>query len=264
MTRRRTLIALIVCLAIPVLAGCAARHISQAQDHFSKATAIEKGLTSRKRDNIDSLTVVEADQVNALTEYRLARGLLLREIEDNEADLRQDQLLGTAKTLLAMSMWRISALTDDRQLEGEAQKLANAIVRDPAIALGTRDKVVLLAFPGFGDHQKGLAENDPNAAATYFRSAVTVLEKALSGVPQDHDVRAYIRLSQMQSLKAWFEKKKRDAAEITKIFKRLSCALQPLWSVNASIRNDLKTRATNLGYTWNDSHYSGCPAANPY
>ena len=109
--------------------------------------------------------------------------------------------------LKALCQWRVAAL-DEEADQDKIREIIDDIdnrVKQENIALGTRDKVLLRALPGLREHALGLHQSDPKRAKRLFESALSTLEKSLSSVnpPEDHPVRAYIRLAQMRTLRAW-------------------------------------------------------------
>ncbi len=97
-----------LCLALFVCAGCltTTRHMQEAQDHFSKASAAERQMQARGYG--DELSML--GQSTASTDYRVSLSLLDKEIKSHESALRKERLLGTALVLKAMCHWRLADL----------------------------------------------------------------------------------------------------------------------------------------------------------
>ena len=127
--------------------------------------------------------------------------------------------------------------------------------------LGTRDKVLLRALPGLREHALGLQQSDPKKAQRFFESALSTLEKSLSDVnpPEDHPVRAYIRLAQMRTLRAWrwvefpnrpkdLEKRKEWNDKWNARYVDYRNKLAPLMEANRGLRAWVENMDKDFGY----------------
>lgn len=206
---------------IPLLAllllscGCVAFDLRRAQDAFNEGSAAE----ARQRDSELVGDAGLSGHVPALSAYQSARLLVSEQIGAHEAELRENQLLGTAYVLKALCLWRIEdlssegtpppgAATEGDELGALLQEILAASQATPPLVLGTRDRVLVHALPGLRDHDRGLRatklEGDTGAEA-YFKSSLATLDSALQTVnpPSAHPVRTYVRLAQLSTLRAW-------------------------------------------------------------
>jgi hypothetical protein len=98
-------------------------------------------------------------------------------------------------------------------------------------------------------------------ARRFFKSALSTLEKSLSDVnpPEDHPVRAYIRLAQMRTLRAWrcaeFPNRPKDLAKRkewngkwNKQYVIYRKKLAPLMEVNRGLRARIENMDKDFGY----------------
>jgi hypothetical protein len=191
-------------LFLSLLVSCAAHRLHEAQSRYNEAARIESGI---------NLSDVESDPLmrssEAVAEYRLALGLVDEALRSPRlvGDLKRDDLYGNALLLKALCKWRISELNGIAE-SGEMNRLVREIkaeVNAEKITLGTRDNVLLHALPALHEYRRGLEATKPSEAVKWFSSSITTLDAVLTqtGPPPDHPVRAYVRLSQLSSLRAW-------------------------------------------------------------
>ncbi len=205
-------------------AGCAAKTLRDAQDHFNKGAEVELRAMDRSLLS-DNPAANPGDAFSALNEYRLAGSEANALLEEESTTLKEDKLLGATYMLKAMALWRISDLEGNTLERGEssgAEKPAPGITnsrqellavlstitelqRKQEIRLGTRDRVLHKALYGFYDHDGGRAENDYSKARDWFKSAYKRLEAALADntVPLRHPIRVYVGSAQLRTLAAW-------------------------------------------------------------
>lgn len=209
MTRLHRRIALVLPVAVSVLlqVGCVPRQIREAQDTFNQAAQSENA----QRATLLSGGAPPLDASSAVASYRIALDLLKTELDSHAQDLAQEQLLGTAMMLKALSLWRLADLEDgpaaaaaDAELTRTLAALDTLVQQQPT-ALGTRDRVMVKAIPGLRDHDRGLRATTLPDASANFESACGVLEQALTTEkpPPNHPVRTYIRLAQLASLRSY-------------------------------------------------------------
>jgi hypothetical protein len=186
-------------VSLLLLAGCGAHKLSQAQDRFNAAARLEASAAELRNPSVDGS--------NALQNYRIALSLSEEALESYGSSLKQDKLYGTALVLKALCEWRIAALDADADAEKikRVAAWANKKAAEEGITLGTRDRVLLAALPGFREQTLAGRETDPEKRSALYASALETLDLALSNTkpPSDHPVRIYIRLFQMRTVRAW-------------------------------------------------------------
>lgn len=177
--------------------------------------------------------------------------------------IKEDDLYGTALMLKALCQWRIAALdrdSDPQEIQQIVAEIENRVTAGQ-VSLGTRDRMLLKALPGPHEHELGLQQDDPQKAGRLFESALNILKSALNEVnpPQDHPARAYIRLAQMRSLRAW--RWVDDVNRPTGIealtqwhqawnskYQNYRTALVPLMAANPGLRARVETMDRDFGY----------------
>jgi len=222
--RLSLLLALVAAFALEACGS--ARHIREAQDHFNKASAAENSMRASELGFPAGSRSVPA-QSSPRDQYLLALEAASAVISQSKSDLRREKLLGHAYMLQAITLWRLAyyesanyrfvrrgqcAATHPRltAMSGVMDTIRTDLQRKDPIVLGTRDRVMFVALPGLRDHDKGLFAPDYAGAARCFASAYAVLEQAVGlrsairgPLQDDHPVRLYIRLAQLQTLAAW-------------------------------------------------------------
>jgi hypothetical protein len=232
---RCALFLLLVSLSI----GCAARHIREAQDEFSRAATVENAAFLRGYGtDASELTIDPA------AGYRVSLALINLELAKNEDKLRADRLYGTALMLKAMCLWRLAgdsieqaraalehandelanapedrarqkavddaktmlkAATDGKEL-GDTILLAEQGHARGELVLGPRDLAMLKALPGLRDHEIGLAARDWETAQRFFESSVEFVGGVVDDpgiVPPGHPLAVYLRLAIVSTCRAW-------------------------------------------------------------
>jgi len=205
--RRRITATLSLVLSVALLASCVPRQIRAAQDTFNQGAQSENALRAATI-NGGSPSLGAA---SAASSYRMTLDLLNTELSAHKQDLAQEQLLGTAMMLKALSLWRLADLDDGHATTATDEELSrtltalDALARDQPATLGTRDRVMMKALPGLRDHDRGLRATTLTEATANFQSACTVLGKALEveNPPPNHPVRVYVRLAQLSTLRAY-------------------------------------------------------------
>lgn len=254
---RKTVLSIALVL---VVTGCGAHRLHQAQDIYNQAARIEAQVSFEDTQAAgDPLT----GDVQALQGYRSALALTNEALDKYDGSLKKDQLYGTALMLKALCQWRVSAL--DRQADANAVKALVAQiegrVQSEHVVLGTRDQVLLKALPGLHEHEMGLRQHDRRKAARLFQSALETMEMALDQVnpPQDHPIRAYIRLSQMRALRAWrwvslpdepqdITERRQWHQQWNHRYETYRNALAPLLLANPGLNNRVETMDRAFGY----------------
>ena len=256
--RAATILTYSLLVSLALLSGCS-RYLRGAQDHFNRAAAEETRL-------LDAGLAADGGlvrQTSAATDYRLALGLLDRELKENEARLRGERLYGTALMLKALCLWRLADL-DAAGAGPLADDLAATLAtirsqqRRHAITLGQRDRVLLIALPGLRDHDQGLRAADYPTARRFFASALAVLDEAFTAaaVPETHPVRVYVRLAQLSTCRAWqtaayaFLPTREADAEVrtpTDRARSILKELKPLGERDETIRKQIAEMAARLG-----------------
>jgi hypothetical protein len=185
-------------------AGCGARQIRAAQDAFNHGAQAENA----ERAATFSGGQPPLDAASAAASYHTALTLLDTELREHETDLQQENLLGTALMIKAMSLWRLADLESGGPLAPSRAALAEALndAKSKAGAqLGTRDRVMAAALPGLYDHDLGLQATTLGEASERFSSAYRLLSEALQSEtpPPNHPVRIYVWLAQLSTLRAY-------------------------------------------------------------
>jgi hypothetical protein len=264
--------AILITLLLAASFGCAAGQIREAQEAFNEAARVENS----QRTILGSGVIPIEGSASAALGYRRTLHLVGREIDNHEAKLREQRLLGPALMLRALSVWRLA----DLEASGAATLPAAARNRNPRpgsvraavravearvasgqVTLGTRDKVMLLALPGLADHDAGLRAESYPVARAYFESAHQVMKVSLTQVqpPENHPIRVYIRLAQLASLRAWhaavykMQPRNQRVPEIAAIHSRARSAADDL-GARARSDPDLRTAIAaymrSLGASW--------------
>lgn len=247
-------------LLLIVAVGCGAHRLKQGQDSYNEAARIEARVSFEEMGPTGD--PLEGGP-QALQNYRVALALTDEALEKYAESLKKDQLYGTALMLKALSQWRIAAL-DKEADEIKVREIVTDIedrIQKEKITLGTRDRVLLKALPGLREHALGLQQSDPNKAERLFKSALETLERSLSDVqpPADHPVRAYIRLAQMRTLRAWrwveFPNRPKNPEGRKKWHKNWNAKyvvyrneLAPLMKANRGLRARVQKMDTDFGY----------------
>ena len=195
----RSMLRPLVLAALLLAAACGAHRLSQAQDSFNEAARLEAQAAQ--------LTSPITDSSQALQNYRIALSLTEQALGKYGDSLKKDKLYGTALVLNALCQWRIAALDENANVDKIKAVVARAeqLAKDQQITLGTRDRVLLQALPGFREHALAQRERDRARAKDLYESSLETLDNALTKVnpPPDHPIRIYIRLFQMRTVRAW-------------------------------------------------------------
>lgn len=250
----------VVFLLLLVAIGCGAHRLKQAQDSYNEAAFIEAQVSFEEVEPTGDPLQGEAQ---ALQNYRVALALTDEALEKHAENLRKDRLYGTALMLKALCQWRIAALDKEADHE-KVREIVTDIegrVEKEEITLGTRDRVLLKALPGLREHALALQQSDPKKAGALFDSALITLEEALTKVnpPTDHPVRAYIRLAQMRTLRAWrwveypnrpkdLEERAKWNEEWNKRYEVYREKLAPLMEANRGLRARVEKMDVDFGY----------------
>jgi hypothetical protein len=214
-----TLAAVLAVLAGLALGGCGAHRLSDAQGAFSKGAELENNLA-----RLDAPAA--AAYASPFGFYQQADAILTQDTKSRQGELNSDNLLATAYALHAQTLWRLADLsavapagtpaaqvpsmaTPPKNLSDAYRTRANE-ARESALAmkdqLGPRDQLMMAILPDLMDHDTGmqlLAAQQWRRAHDFFRSAYEGIDQALKTVPPNHDVRAYARMAQMQTLVGW-------------------------------------------------------------
>ena len=183
-----------------VAAGCGghAKTMRAAQSQFNEAAKLDNQL------NVAPGSTEAATAKNkAATLYRSALAKFTTLIDTKRDKMQSDQLLGTAFALKAFSEWRLENYE-------AAVATSDAVASDSTIVAKDRDKAMLAAL-------RGLIKNDQaykhmqaksetyGAVKTLLSEAQTNIRAGAQGLPDDHDVRIYLVMSQLAVLKNWLE-----------------------------------------------------------
>jgi hypothetical protein len=216
MIRNRMLIAV---LAL-VLAGCSTIQLRQAQDSYADAVQIESRIRNAS-DSGDSFMDLTAAQIS----YKKALADLDKVLAEKSGDLRANKLLGTARVMRALILWRITAL-DFHELSGICQKGAGGEVvdepkdemrkqwygelrsigsdlDDKKIFLGTRDLTVyealyaLYAFDILKRINYKSTKLDVQCSIDWFNQSMSHFQKAAAIPGPDHDIQKWLALSNL-------------------------------------------------------------------
>jgi tetratricopeptide (TPR) repeat protein len=265
MSSRIRLATFVAALAALALVACQTpRQIREAQSAFNEAARAENADRVASTDSGSMLLASES----AASSYRVALGLVQRELDEHEAELREDGLLGTALMLKALALWRIADLDGDpsssRELDAAVSELQErAAANEPGVVLGPRDAALLVALPGLRDHDLGLRQAEYARAKGYFESALAVYEKALAdpSLPANHSLRTYLQLSELATLRAWKDAaftneelptQERDAVEKS-LLERSKCVaeqLEPAARHDETLARLVQWYARGIGFSW--------------
>lgn len=243
-------------LGLILLTGCGARHIREAQQSFDTAAREENRLSpasdtayvSNPGLNLHSPTT-------SLANYKIAVSLLEKELAENRAELDKDKLTGTAVTLKCMALWRIADLEPvadakppEKAPDQKAKDCANEADSGKHV-LGTRDRVLLKAIPAFVDADIGRRQTTYAEAKKYFIDSYTVVKNILAEpLPPDHDIRIYLRLTQIRTLAAWRgamaklpqPERKTEIAATTPLLVDEYCTLAPYFQTRPGLKKFLE------------------------
>ncbi|MEM7019130.1 MAG: hypothetical protein AAF512_17535 [Pseudomonadota bacterium] len=181
------------------------RELRNAQAHFDKAANMENELAVNPLAGADFSS-------DPLIEYKSAAAILNEMLGDEVRvdGLRVEGLLGNAYILQAFTALRISNLQYKQEkldtLDDARRKIDDALLKLNGLNLGTRDRVLKTALPGLVDHAYAMRAIDMTEVYRRLGSAYNELELSLEGVPEEHPIHTYIRMSQIQVLKLWRER----------------------------------------------------------
>lgn len=258
MIRARVLVLLATLL---VASGCTTRYIRQAQSEFSAGAAVELGNAA----NGAGLEMSPTPEGAARVHYRAAYELVVQEQAENGAELQRDKLLGTARMLEILAGWRLSDLDDDEELRVSVQNRVTDTIRattsdPPAMTIGTRDMVLLRAMNGLLDHDRGLRQTTFAEVNGHFQSAHDRLGEALveAAPPNDHPIRIWVRLAQLNTCKAWSSKvvevqdrtadqRNKKLKDIHDLWVAAATHLKPLLAAYPQLRPVLELKAAQMG-----------------
>jgi hypothetical protein len=196
-------------LSLLLLAGCGARHLQQAQDRFNAAASDETRMSPTGDLSYTSPAGLNV-YAPALSNYKIALSLLDKELKDNKAELDSDKLTGVAVALRCMTLWRIS----DLDPPGLSKTVTVKDVKDCALGaqadaqagkftLGTRDRLLLAALPAFIDADQARLQTNYPDKSKGFRDSYVVVDDVIKSEPSDHDVKFYLHLVQVRTLRSW-------------------------------------------------------------
>lgn len=138
---------LVVLAAALALSGCASvNHLREAQDAFNEASSLANAArvdSFAKPPTLDAGLAAPAAAVDREVRVRALYASALVSLDQagaDEAKLRADGLLGTARTLRALTLWRLGSYQ-------KAIDAAEAALRIGEDQLLPRDKVLLHAIP---------------------------------------------------------------------------------------------------------------------
>jgi hypothetical protein len=189
--------------------GCAVDHIRElreAEQTFSRAAQQEnharltslEALKSNSSDSAEAGGLVDA--VTNDTGYRMAAEITARLMATKTAELRQDNLLCTAQTIRAFSLWRL----------GEGAMASQIAQLDCGDADKTpRDHALLRVVPALVkiDDAEARGRNGTTSADDLKSTldsvdvALSELAKADGEVPRDHPIRAYLFMSRLAAIR---------------------------------------------------------------
>lgn len=213
-----TTLAKALVLGCMMLASCGpAPSLMEAQRTFSEGARLELQQESEEYLAGGLRGVADGDP---FTFYVDAEKSLSALIAKEEAALRADRLFGHAMVLHGLALWRLWSLS-----EGTANPYNSAFseqllkiksgrdVTDESKAwvLGTRDRALSKALPGFRDVELGRTRkkyDGDGGAEKAFRSAMKQFEEAVEGsnnIPEDHPVRLYLTAVTLRALALWME-----------------------------------------------------------
>jgi hypothetical protein len=193
---RRTFQGLWIAALVTLAAGCAdVNRLREAQDSFNQAAAAENALRfdTKAADATASLASVRSGYASAL--------LSLEKLDHDkkiEAQLRNDQLLGTALTLKALVQWRLGQSSNAIVTAGLARQNAGDQIYP-------RDLAVITALPGLVKtdqaYDKILRTNTPLSDIEDLlvgdHGAVADIQNARAKVDRDHPVQVYLLQAQL-------------------------------------------------------------------
>ena len=200
-----------------------------------------------------------------MSKYRTAESKLKKQLENEEAQLKEDKLYGTTYILLAMTQWRISDLEGNKLADNENPSKVNGIPVDKSRrqtllatiniinenkekwTLGTRDRVLSHALYGFYDHDGGRMAADYEKAGKWFKSALERYDEAINknDVPFNHSIRVYIAMAKLRTLAAWTfaadaNGQDDDQQVINEAAKSTICAIQHFYNTQNGLKSKLE------------------------
>lgn len=196
---------LLILLVSLIAAGCVgpAKTLREAQDQFNTAAALENQVKLNPLQEDTLVTISRAREG-----YRQALLLVSPLIEEKQNALAQDNLLGSAYTLKALTLWRLG----DYDQTLETLQAANA--KPVTDSLYPRDRAVMDAMRGLIKNDQAyrkMTDRGPDGAPTgAYGDIHTLLVEALDDlnggftvVTDEHAIRLYIVVSQLAVLKNW-------------------------------------------------------------
>ncbi|HCY84617.1 MAG TPA: hypothetical protein DHV36_05725 [Desulfobacteraceae bacterium] len=193
-----------VLVSILLISGCQSylADYSSAQKHFDTASQLQASkvfepvLTRNLGDES-----IAYNQIHS--HYAVALKLISEVIDTHEKELKQDQLLGNAFTIKAISQWKLGQTKD--ALSTKKQALENQQLLYP------RDKALMTALPGLIKAEQANSKRlnkEPYLGTLGIREmilggngAMNDFNMALKALDQKHPVRIYIIMTQIASIR---------------------------------------------------------------
>jgi hypothetical protein len=188
-------------LSIITLCGCQSyiANYSAAQKHFNMASQIRMNqmfepVLGANAEN----AVIESNQIQ--TNYALALKLISEIIEKNKLALTNDQLLGNAYTIKALSEWKLGKTDKALVTQALAQKHMDQLF--------PRDKALMMALPGLIKADQANAKLLSGGDYVVIKDliiggngAFNDFDNALKLVDEKHPVRFYFLMSKLAAIR---------------------------------------------------------------
>ncbi len=195
-------IVIILLLSAIFLSACQTSYLanySSAQKHFNTASQIQMNLVFEPVLGANAENaVIESNQIQS--NFALAHKLISVIIENNEPALANDQLLGNAYTIKALSEWKLGKTDEALSTQALAQKHIDQLF--------PRDRALMTALPGLikadQANAKLLSEEDYYVVKDLIigsHGAFVDFDNALKLVDEKHPVRFYFIMSKLAAIR---------------------------------------------------------------
>ncbi len=189
---------LVVLVFLTFLLGCGShiKELRQAQDQFNLAASLDNRFRMRMFDP-EGLSLKGQAQASYLLTLRMLDNLL----DNKRKQLQEDNLLGITYTLKALCQWRLRRFS-------EAMDTVYIALQEDNITLFPRDRAILIALKGLIMNDQGYihmtrGDYPYEKIVNLFNASIDNIQEAFNSVPEEHDLRLYLSVSELAVLKNW-------------------------------------------------------------
>jgi len=190
---------ILLAISLFLLMGCVShiKDLRDVQDQFNNAATLENQMKMdpRKGDAV-TLTAITAS-------YSMSLKSVSELIENKQADLEKDKLLGVAYTIKALAAWRLG----DFQMAEKTATTAINMDQKSKILL-PRDRAMLGALRGLmKNDQAYLKMKNPDSSygeiKTLLMDSISEIQAGMTVEGGGENLRLYFLTSQMSALRNW-------------------------------------------------------------